>query len=250
MILQERIDSGGMVEITGYHEIDQPLRLPSNAYLYGNGHIVYRGGGSMVEIVGAERVRITDLQFSSVNGGGFYCNDANRIRLCGVKINAYAGDGIHIHNGNGLFLSDFCHLNGTSGNGSKGILADGNWDTIAVTGLLCGQHDNGIRLGGEAGSIANVLLSQVVLDRLAPNGVGLHIEPKGSGSVWKVMTNNLWTAGGHPMLFNSAETIGFVKQIVLGTWLGTESLYGVWTNGAITDLTYEPRVMKLMGGPE
>ena len=134
------------------------------------------------------------------------------------------------------------------GQSTRAVKVDGQWDTVGISGLISEEHDSGIRLGGDEGSVSNVILTDVILDRLHSNGVGLHIEPHGTGLVWKVLVSQMWTAGGHAMLLDSTKSdyVNSIQQVVLGSWLGTDTPNGVWTEGEIVDLKVAKNSMLLL----
>ena len=233
--IQAALDAGGAVTIQGPCTISSSLFMRNSTTLRGPGEITYLGTGQAIHLVDTNDVRVQDVTISSPLGGGFLFNNALLTRVSGVKVNALGGHGFILQQGAGLWARDL-HINGTPNTGTRAFLLNGTWDSLWVSQTLFEQHDTGLRIGGSSGAIGNLFLTNVVMDRLASGGVGLHIEPDGTGQVDNVQAMGIWSSGGHAMLFNSTQTSGTVGTIMLTNWRASESPNGVWTSGTIDNL--------------
>jgi hypothetical protein len=235
--VQNALDAGGVVALKGICAIGTAtLSMRSNTTLTGPATIVFDGGGAAVHFVDTNTTNVRDLTITSQNGGGFFFQNAALTRISGVKVNALGGDAFSLASGAGLWVRDV-HINGRPGRGTRGFVLAGTWDSIWISDTLIEEQDSGIRIGGASGAIGNVWLSNVVMDRLGATGVGLHVEPNGSGAVSNVQATGLWTAGGHAMLLNSSQTTAPVANIILTNWRASESPNQIWTAGPIINLS-------------
>lgn len=103
------------------------------------------------------------------------------------------GEAVNLVSGSGLRASNL-HLNGVPGAHAPAFRFS-SWDTAQLSALLIEEFDNGIRLGGSAGDVFCVQMTDLIIDRLnATNGTALWIEPGTGHQVTYVQSSNLWAS--------------------------------------------------------
>lgn len=162
--------------------------------------IVVSGQNIAIESIGKQRAIWgpgTLLQLGSTNS-------AIRIRLTNLQFNG--GTCIIAHKGAGLIATDL-HCNGKPP-GTAYAVVFRQWDTARFTSFLTEEMKNGFKF--EAGAW-NIQMSNVVLDRLGPNGAAVHLSP-GSGALGNIQISNLWASQGKwPLL--AEVTTGTVSSV-------------------------------------
>lgn len=222
--------------IRGTCRLTIPLTfLAHNISLRGEGGaIVWEGGPEPAIVInGAQGTSVFNLIVHSSGAGVAILGGALNSRFHQVIVTALAGAAFNLGDGAGFWLTQ-SRVNGNPGSGAAAVSIAGPWDTAMISDLLSEEFDTCLRLGGTSGSVASILVTNIICDRLRL--LALHIEPSGSGAVASIQITNMNALRGiAPALINASQTNGYVGAISLTNW-NMQQIYDrqyVWLAGPV-----------------